>query len=133
MARNAVQFQKELSMAQFNWLYGTEEQCNAALVRSPARTALSGSLRMALQSPLRPQGKSPPPSARRNHHRASVTQDPHRNPPNDGGIIGVIRKLNEVLVNANGQRHRCSVWDWLAITPDDRYATSINAGASRCV
>lgn len=33
MARNAVQFQKGLSMAEFNRLYGTEKQCHAALVR----------------------------------------------------------------------------------------------------
>ena len=32
MARNAVQFQKALSMAEFQRLYGTEEQCHAALV-----------------------------------------------------------------------------------------------------
>lgn len=33
MARNAVQFQKGLSMAEFNRLYGSEEQCHAALVQ----------------------------------------------------------------------------------------------------
>lgn len=33
MARNEVQFQKGLSMAEFHRLYGTEEQCHAALVR----------------------------------------------------------------------------------------------------
>jgi len=32
MARNAVQFQKGLSMAEFLRLYGTEGQCHAALV-----------------------------------------------------------------------------------------------------
>ena len=32
MARNAVQFQKGLSMAEFLRRYGTEEQCHAALV-----------------------------------------------------------------------------------------------------
>ena len=32
MARNRVQFQKGLSMARFNELYGTEEQCHEALV-----------------------------------------------------------------------------------------------------
>ena len=32
MARNAVQFQKGLSMAGFNQLYGTEDLCHAALV-----------------------------------------------------------------------------------------------------
>jgi ribosomal protein L37AE/L43A len=32
MARNRVQFQKGLSMAEFNTRYGTEEQCHAALV-----------------------------------------------------------------------------------------------------
>jgi ISXO2-like transposase domain/Transposase zinc-ribbon domain len=32
MARNAVQFQRGLSTAQFQALYGTEEQCHAALV-----------------------------------------------------------------------------------------------------
>lgn len=32
MARHAVQFQKGLSMAEFNRLYGSEEQCHAALV-----------------------------------------------------------------------------------------------------
>jgi len=32
MARNAVQFQKGLSMAEFLRLYGTEEQCHSALV-----------------------------------------------------------------------------------------------------
>ena len=31
MARNAVQFQKGLSMAEFNRLYSSEEQCHAAL------------------------------------------------------------------------------------------------------
>ncbi len=33
MARNRVQFQKGLSMAEFNTRYGTEEECHAALVR----------------------------------------------------------------------------------------------------
>jgi ribosomal protein L37AE/L43A len=33
MARNGVQFQRGLSMAEFNARYGTEEQCHAALVR----------------------------------------------------------------------------------------------------
>ena len=33
MARNAVQFQKGLSMAEFVGLYGSEDQCHAALVR----------------------------------------------------------------------------------------------------
>jgi hypothetical protein len=32
MARNAVQFQKGLSMAEFLRLYGTEDQCHAAVV-----------------------------------------------------------------------------------------------------
>ena len=32
MARNAVQFQKGLSFAEFNARYGTEEQCHAALI-----------------------------------------------------------------------------------------------------
>ena len=32
MARNKVQFQKGLSMAEFNRRYGTEEQCHAALI-----------------------------------------------------------------------------------------------------
>ncbi len=32
MARNRVQFQKGLSMAQFMKRYGTEDQCHAALV-----------------------------------------------------------------------------------------------------
>ena len=32
VARNEVQFQKGLSMAEFNRLYGTEDQCHAALV-----------------------------------------------------------------------------------------------------
>jgi hypothetical protein len=35
VARNEVQFQKGLSMAEFQRLYGTEEQCQAALVRMP--------------------------------------------------------------------------------------------------
>jgi len=30
MARNRVQFQKGLSMAEFNTRYGTEETCHAA-------------------------------------------------------------------------------------------------------
>ena len=33
MARNKVQFQKGLSMADFNRLYGTEDQCHAALAK----------------------------------------------------------------------------------------------------
>jgi len=33
VARNEVQFQKGLSMAEFHRLYGTEEQCHAALVK----------------------------------------------------------------------------------------------------
>src|SRR5215510_14856315 len=33
VARNEVQFQRGLSMAEFHRLYGTEEQCHAALVR----------------------------------------------------------------------------------------------------
>ena len=33
MARNAVQFQKGLSMAEFVGLYGSEDQCHAALVQ----------------------------------------------------------------------------------------------------
>jgi ribosomal protein L37AE/L43A len=33
MARNAVQFQKGLSMAEFNRLYGSEDKCHAALIR----------------------------------------------------------------------------------------------------
>jgi ribosomal protein L37AE/L43A len=33
MARNRVQFQKGLSMAEFNTRYGTEAQCHTALVR----------------------------------------------------------------------------------------------------
>ena len=33
MARNQVQFQKGLSEASFAELYGTEEQCHAALVK----------------------------------------------------------------------------------------------------
>jgi ribosomal protein L37AE/L43A len=33
MARNVVQFQQGLSMAEFHRLYGSEEQCHAALVR----------------------------------------------------------------------------------------------------
>ena len=33
MARNQVQFQKGLSTVEFQRLYGTEEQCRAALVR----------------------------------------------------------------------------------------------------
>ena len=33
MARNTVQFQKGLSLAEFNTLYGTEEQCHDALVK----------------------------------------------------------------------------------------------------
>ena len=33
MARNRVQFQKGLSMAEFNKRYGTEELCHAALVK----------------------------------------------------------------------------------------------------
>ena len=32
MARNAVQFQKGLSMAEFLRLYGTEDRCHAAVV-----------------------------------------------------------------------------------------------------
>ncbi|MFT7577060.1 MAG: hypothetical protein ACI9XZ_003453, partial [Alphaproteobacteria bacterium] len=32
MARNAVQFQKGLSFAEFMQRYGTEEQCHAALI-----------------------------------------------------------------------------------------------------
>ena len=32
MARNQVQFQKGLSEARFAEIYGTEEQCHAALV-----------------------------------------------------------------------------------------------------
>jgi len=33
MARNQVQFQKGLSEASFGEIYGTEEQCHAALVK----------------------------------------------------------------------------------------------------
>ena len=33
MARNQVQFQKGLSEARFAEIYGTEEQCHAALVK----------------------------------------------------------------------------------------------------
>jgi hypothetical protein len=33
MARNKVQFQKGLSEAQFDELYGTEERCHAELAR----------------------------------------------------------------------------------------------------
>jgi hypothetical protein len=33
VARNQVQFQKGLSTVEFQLLYGTEEQCRAALVR----------------------------------------------------------------------------------------------------
>ena len=33
MARNKVQFQKGLSMSEFNRLYGTEDQCHAALAK----------------------------------------------------------------------------------------------------
>ena len=32
MARNRVQFQKELSLAEFSDRYGTEEKCQAALI-----------------------------------------------------------------------------------------------------
>ncbi len=33
MARNAVQFQKGLSEAEFDGLYGTEEQCRAVVIK----------------------------------------------------------------------------------------------------
>ena len=33
MARNKVQFQRGLSLAEFNKLYGTEDQCHDALVK----------------------------------------------------------------------------------------------------
>ena len=33
MARNPVQFQKGLGLAAFNALYGSEEQCHAALIQ----------------------------------------------------------------------------------------------------
>jgi hypothetical protein len=33
MARNPIQFQKGLSLIEFNRRYGTEEQCHAALVK----------------------------------------------------------------------------------------------------
>ncbi len=48
MARNQIQFQKGMSIATFQRLYGTEEQCHAALVkmrwpgfRSPSRNRIS--------------------------------------------------------------------------------------------
>jgi hypothetical protein len=39
MARNTVQFQKGLSEPAFESLYGTEEQCRAVVVASPALSA----------------------------------------------------------------------------------------------
>jgi hypothetical protein len=35
MARNAVQFQKGLSEAEFDRLYGTDEQCRAVVIAGP--------------------------------------------------------------------------------------------------
>ena len=45
------------------------------LVRSPARSALSGRLRVALQSPLRPQGTSRTSGSRRRDDPAPTTQN----------------------------------------------------------
>jgi hypothetical protein len=41
MARNRVQFQKGLGLAEFNMCYGTEVQCHAALIEMLGRMALS--------------------------------------------------------------------------------------------
>lgn len=56
MARNQTQFQKGMSFAAFQRLYGTEELCHEALVKmrwrtvSPARVAAVGATAIANQS-----------------------------------------------------------------------------------
>jgi hypothetical protein len=47
MARNPVQFQKGLSLIEFNRRYGTDEQCHAALIKKRWPTLNPRSERMA--------------------------------------------------------------------------------------
>jgi hypothetical protein len=80
MAMNRVQFQRGLSMAEFNDRYGTDEQCEAALIaaRWPAGFACPA-CGCGMTSSFRREGRPvlavlglPPPMQRHQWHRLRV-------------------------------------------------------------